>query len=63
MKVNEKKVFLCMAKSCMSQGQLAKKAGISRQTLTKLIRGHECRPDTLGRISKALDAEPQDLIE
>ena len=63
MKVNERKVFLCMAKSCMSQGQLAEEAGLSRQTLAKIIKGHGCRPDTLGKISKVLNVEPQDLVE
>ena len=63
MRVSERKMSLCLAKACATQGQIAEKAGMSRQTLAKIIRGHECRPDTLGRLSKALEVEPQDLVE
>lgn len=63
MRVSERKLNLCMAKACATQGQIAKKAGMSRQTLANIIQRHECRPDTLGRLSKALEVEPQDLVE
>lgn len=62
MKLSKEKLFLCMAKACMTQGELADKAGMSRRTLSEIIHGRECRPDTLGRLSKALEVEPRELI-
>ncbi len=63
MKLNREKVFLIMAKTCMTQKQLAEKSGISRHTLSGIMRGQECRSDTLGKICKALEVDPKELVE
>ena len=41
----------------------AAKAGISRQTLSAVMNGRNCRPELLGKISRALGVEPEEIIE
>lgn len=63
MRLNKTKVLLIMAKLCIDQKDLAERAGISRQTLSAVINGRSCRPSLLGKISVALDVEPDEIIE
>lgn len=63
MRLNRTKIQLLMAKACTTQGALADKAGISRQTLSAVMNGRSCRPELLGRIAKALEVEPEEIIE
>ena len=63
MKLNQNKVRLSMAKMCINQAQLATLSGVSRQTISSIMNGRSCRPDLLGRISKALGVEPEEIIE
>lgn len=63
MRLSKEKTYLYMAKKSLSQQQLAEKAGISRQTLSAVLNGRNCRPDLLGKISRALETEPENIIE
>lgn len=63
MRLNRTKISLLMAKLLISQASLAAKAGISRQTMSAVMNGRNCRPELLGRISKALGVEPEEIIE
>lgn len=63
MRLNRKKVQLLMAELEINQQTLALKAGISRQTISAVMNGRNCRPELLGRIAKALEVEPEDIIE
>ena len=63
MRLNRLKVNLLLAKLLISQAVLADKAGISRQTMSAVMNGRNCRPELLGRISKALGVEPEEIIE
>lgn len=63
MRLNATKVHLFMAKQVINQATLATKAGISRQTLSAVMNGRNCRPELLGKISKALEVEPEEIIE
>lgn len=63
MKINTTKVSLLMAKLLINQASLAAKAGISRQTISAVMNGRNCRPELLGKISKALGVEPEEIIE
>ncbi len=63
MRLNKTKVSLLMAKLLISQASLAAKAGISRQTMSAVMNGRNCRPELLGKISKALGVEPEEIIE
>lgn len=62
-RLNRTKVSLLMAKQLISQASLAMKAGISRQTMSAVMNGRNCRPELLGKISKALGVEPEEIIE
>ena len=63
MRIDGKKIGLLMAKLLISQATLADKAGISRQSMSAVINGRNCRPELLGKISKALGVEPEEIIE
>lgn len=63
MRLNRTKVSLLMAKGLNTQQELALKAGISRQTMSAVMNGRNCRPELLGKISKALGVEPEEIIE
>ena len=47
----------------LTQGELAVKAGVSRQTVVKIERGIEPRPPTIRKLARALGVEPADLME
>lgn len=63
MRLNRTKVSLLMAKLVINQATLADKAGVSRQTMSAVMNGRNCRPELLGKVSKALDVEPEEIIE
>lgn len=63
MRLNRNKVSLLMAKLVINQATLADKAGVSRQTMSAVMNGRNCRPELLGKVSKALDVEPEEIIE
>ena len=62
MTLDREKVMLRMAKLEINQTQLAERAGVSRQTMSQIMNGRKCRPDLLGRVAKALNAEPEEII-
>lgn len=63
MRLDKRRIQLIMAKLEIGQQSLADKAGISRQTLSAVINGRSCRPELLGKIAKALNVEPEEIIE
>lgn len=63
MRLDKRKVLLHMADFSISQKKLAEKAGISRQTLSAVMNGRNCRPELLGKIDKALGVKPEEIIE
>jgi len=63
MKIDREKVLLKMAKLMFTQTDLAGKAQISRQTLSSVMNGRSCRPELLGKIAKALQLEPEEIIK
>lgn len=63
MRLDKRKMLLHMANFSISQKQLAEKAGISRQTLSAVMNGRSCRPELLGKIAKALEVKPEEIIE
>lgn len=63
MRISKTKVALQMAKFQINQQTLAERAGISRQTLSAVMNGRNCRPEALGKIAKALEIEPEKIIE
>lgn len=63
MEINSKKLYFAMAVANETQTGLAKHANVSSRTITALLKGGKCRADVLGRISKALNVDPQELVD
>lgn len=63
-KLDRKKFDLARAKKCYNLTDVAKNAHICYSTLTKILNGSiNLTAKSLGKISKALDVEPADLIQ
>lgn len=63
MKANRKKLELAMARKCMSTADLTVAAGMKRPTLNNVITGRDVRPNTFGRVAKALGVDVTDIME
>lgn len=62
MKINRNKFELARAKTCKGLKEL-EKTGISRGTLCTAISGKNMRPETIGRIARALGVDVTEIIE
>lgn len=63
MKADRKKLELVMARACMNSADLPKIAGLPRPTVYNVITGRSVRPATLGKIAKALNVDPVEIID
>lgn len=63
MKIDKKKLTLAMARLCMDSTDLEKATELPRPTLNNAISGRGIRPSTLGKIARALNCDPADLID
>lgn len=63
MKVNRRKLDLAMARACMNSADLPDATGLPRPTVQNVIVGKSVRPATLGKIAKALNVDPEEIIE
>ena len=61
MRINKEKYEIAKARACMGQKELVK-AGIPKGTLCQILRV-EVRPQTAGRIAKALGVDVTEIIE
>ena len=62
MKLNRQKYNLARARACMSFNDLIE-TGIPKGTLCRVINGDNVRPETIGKIAKALGVDVTDIIE
>lgn len=62
MKIDNRKLDLLLAKRCMNLRNL-RVTGTSPQTLTRIRRGEDVLPATLGRIARALNVEPSEILK
>lgn len=62
MRINSFRINAQLARQGMTQSELAKKAGMTRQATSTLIRRGSCEPRTAGRIARALNVDVEDLI-
>ena len=62
MKLDRKKYELARARACMGQKDL-EAAGIPKGTLCHAIGGGGIRPETVGKIAKALGVDVTEIIE
>ena len=63
MKIDERKLFIQMAKKNWNQTDLAEALGVCQQTIMAIRKRSNPRPSTIGKIAKALGCEPEDLLE
>ena len=61
MKIDVRKLNMMLARRCMALTDL--RSGTSPQTLTRIMRGEEVKPRTVGRIANALGVDVADIIE
>lgn len=61
MRINREKYMLARARACMGQKEL-EKAGIPKGTQCRALR-EDVRPETVGRIAKALGVDVTEIIE
>ena len=64
MKIDKMKLDLAMANKVYSAKELSQKCGVSQVTIVRITKGvQEARPETIGKIAKALDVPVTDIIE
>ena len=63
MRIDEKKLFIQLAKKNWNICNLADTLGVCPQTIEAIKKRKSPRPSTIGKIAKALDCEPEDLLE
>lgn len=64
MKINSDNFNLALAKACISLKTLSELSDVNNVTLTRILKGiQEPRPQTIGKIAKALNVEVTELIE
>lgn len=61
MKIDNAKLDMALAKKCINLRSL--RADMSAQTLSRIRQGADVRPATLGKLAKALDCDPADIIK
>lgn len=62
MQIDRWKLNVQLARSCKRLSDL-RDEGLSPQTLTRVRRGMDVMPVTVGKIAKALGVDPADIIE
>ncbi len=62
MKIDRNKFDIARARACMGPKDF-EKAGIPRGTYNKAVSGKNLRPETAGRIAKALGVDVMGIIE
>ncbi|WP_455505696.1 helix-turn-helix domain-containing protein [Gemmiger formicilis] len=64
MKINFQKLQIAMANKAYSAKELSDKCGVSQVTITRITKGiQDARPQTIGKIAKALNVPVTDIIE
>ena len=61
-KVDVEKLWKLRVNQGLTQRELARKAGISNATLSKIEHGRSARPPTLKKLANVLGVEPVDLL-
>ena len=62
MKISKVKLEIALANNCINPYELCKLAEIQQQTYRRLSAEKDCKPATVGKISKALGMKVEDLI-
>lgn len=62
MKVDNSKLEMELARKCVTLSDL-RGNGLSPQTLTRIRKGTDVKPVTVGKIAKALGVDPAEIIK
>lgn len=62
-KINKKVVERLMFDKRMKQVELIRRSGISKPTIIRMLNGSPFDSETLGKLAKALECSPVDLID
>lgn len=60
MKIDNRKLDMMLAKRCINMRGL--QTAVSTNTITRIRKGNEILPATLGRIARELNCDPAELI-
>lgn len=63
MRLDVGKIRLEMARKCISVARLTNAARMPRSTINKALSGHSVRPETAGRIAKALGVDVTEILQ
>ncbi len=62
MRANTEKIAIAMVRACIDLEKLATLSGISYPATRRAVKGCEVKASTLGKICKALQVDPSELI-
>ena len=62
-KIQRSRIELIQANKGMSRKQIAEKANVDPRTISVIMRRGRCRPETAGKIARALGVDPKDIME
>lgn len=63
MRLSKKKIKLIMARNELSTAELAKRCGLTRQRVCCIFNSVSVRPETAGKIARALGVDVTEIIE
>lgn len=63
MTINDLKFEISLANSGLTVGELAKRAGISRQRLHVIVNSKKITPQAAGKVARALDVDVTEIID
>ena len=63
MRANRNTLQVAMARKCMTLKKLASAAQMPESTVKNVLYGRNVKANTLGRVCKALDVDPAEVIE
>ena len=62
-RIDPVKLYRIMQRDALSQNELARRAQVSKSTISLVMNGHLCSSVTGGKICEAVRADPDDLLE
>ena len=63
MKISAVRIETRLAELGMTKASLAERCGVSRQSVSTVIRRGSCEPKTAGKLAAGLDIEVKDIVE
>ena len=63
MRLNKEKYELACARACMNVPEIAKRAGLSGNTVRTVARRNSASPATIGKIARALGVDVLDILD